>query len=148
MTKNKKKFKKKLRFLRCLDYTLIPKEYILQLAGTDWSPEKFCKYQEALKNDPNNLLFGLVDANDEEQKLHGFLWAYADPMKESFVIYAYSVRRDYQNREMIPFARRFMEMLLRKTKLKNIYWYTDRPKAYESYGLHKSKYHLMCLYKE
>jgi len=107
-------------------------------------------YQEALKNDGNNLLFVITDARDKTPIIRGFLWAQVDEMKSSVIIHAYSVEPKYQDGNLIPFCQRFMEMLIRKSqgKLKNVYWFTDRPKAYESHGMIRSKYTLMCLNEE
>ena len=144
------KHKKKLRYFKCPDYRMIPSELIKQIDGQDWTPENFVKYQEALKDNENNILFVLVDVEKSPEVVVGFLWGYGDDLKQSIIIHGLSVMKEYQDGELIPFTKKFMEFLIRKTNgiIKNIYWYTDRKKAYEKYGFHKSKYDLMCLYKD
>lgn len=148
--KRHEKKKPKLRFLKCPDYKLIPQKLIDQVEAFDWSVEKFVMYQEALKDNGDNLLFCITDARDKEPIIRGFLWAQVDQMKASVIIHAYSVEPQYQDGNLVPFCKRFMEMLIRKSdgRLKNIYWFTDRVKAYEKHGMKRSKYTLMCLNEE
>jgi hypothetical protein len=103
-----------------------------------------------LKEDEDSLLFVMTDVKDKEPIIRGFLWAQIDGMKSSIVIHAYSVEAEYQDGNMVTFCQKFMEMLIRKSKgiLKNVYWFTDRPRAYEKHGMRRSKYTLMCLNKE
>lgn len=150
MKKHQKNKTHALRFKRILDWRLIPEYLITQIKGTDWTPEKFITYQANLEKDPNNLNFALVEANDDNETIRGFCWAYCDELKEVIYIHGLSVDRKYQNRKIIPFTKRFFEMLVRKSdnRIKNVYWFSDRPKAYEKHGFLRSKYVLMSLYKE
>jgi len=129
---------------------MIPLELLGQLDGTDWTLEKFVQYQEAFKNNPNNLLFLLVNVMKDRQEVIGFLWGSVDEIKEAIIIHALSVKPEYQNGTIIPFTRKFMEMIIRKTeqRIKNVYWYTTADKGYERHGLHRSKWQLMCLYPD
>lgn len=148
--KKKNKGNYKLRFLSCPDYKMIPHDLIEQVEAFDWSLEKFILYQEALQNNDDNLLFVMIDASEEKPVICGFLWAQIDEMKASIIIHAYSVYPKYQDGSLINFCKRFMEMLVRKSNgaIKNIYWFTDRVKAYEQEGFRRSKYTLMCLNEE
>jgi len=139
-----------LRFKQIVDYKLIPQDLILQLEGAEWTVEKFSLIQEALKNDPNNLLFGLVEAKDKKDKLVGFCWAQCDELKKAIFIHGLSIDVKYQDGNILPFTKRFFDYLIRKSNgmLEQVYWITERAKAYEKYGFFKSKYCLMCLYKE
>ena len=103
-----------------------------------------------LKGSEDNILLCMLDTKEKESVIRGFLWAQVDTMKDAIVIHAYSVEPHLQDGNMVPFCQRFMEMLLRKSegRVKNDYWYTDRPKAYEKHGMRKSKYCLMCLNQE
>lgn len=140
----------KLRFLRCDDYMMIPGHLVTAIDGMEFSLDKFRQYQEMLKGNANNLLFVLVNKEDKKQTIHGFLWGIADEIKGTITIYAYSVDKEYQNGKMIGFAKRFLEMIMRKSKgaINNIYLYTTRPLAFENEGASRSKYVLMCLNKE
>lgn len=139
-----------LRFKRIVDDNLIPHHLILQLEGAEWTPEKFSMIQQALKDDPNNLLFGLVEARDKKDTIRGFCWAQCDEIKKAIFIHGLSVDKEYQDGNIIPFTKRFFDYLVRKSegRLDQVYWITERAKGYEKYGFFKSKYCLMCLYKE
>jgi len=142
------KNKQRLRYFQCYDYKMIPIELIEQFDGEEWTMENYISYQEMMKNNPNYFLFVLVDANLGD-KVIGFLCGVIDECRKGLFIRGLSVLPEYQG-NIIPFTRKFMEMIVRKSNgfLKNIYWTTNRAKAYSKYGFHESKYKLMCLYKE
>lgn len=141
--------KRKLTFQQCNDYKEIPIELIDQIEGDEWIIDNYIAYQEAMKNNPNYFLFKLLDLK-KNREIIGFLCGVVDEVKKSLFIRGISVKREYQDGNIIPFTKRFIEMVIRKSKgyLKNIYWTTDRPNAYKKYGFYESKYKIMTLYQE
>ncbi len=139
----------KLRYFQCDDYKVLPIELVSQMEGDEWTVENYIKYQELMKSNPNYFLYALVD-DGKDKKIVGFLCCVLDEVKKALFIRGLSVAKEYQDGSIIPFTKRFVEMIIRKSKgyLKNVYWTTMRPKGYLKYGLHESKYKIMSLIKE
>lgn len=146
MAKAEKVDFKYLKFIRVLvphNITLIPLELIEGVKGRTFTTRQFLDYQhdQIVNNNPNNLLYILVDTTKNIVK--GFLWAeiYWD---RSLFVNTFSISKEYWGKgDGIYLATDFLENLTKKMNISKVNWMTTNEKFYVKKGFKKSKIKIM-----
>lgn len=126
---------KDLNFIRIQDFRLIPRYLMEQVKGSDAEIDRILQYNFA--KDPLTLLYALAD---DQNKIKGFLWADIDVLEGVVHVNALSVDKDYQDGKPALEAVRFLQNLIKDSKLKKkITFATTRPKAFERMGFKRTK---------
>ena len=148
--KTDKKDIDKLKWIRVFSPVHIPKYLVEQVRDRDYSVEDFYKYQElhclVQKKDgptlnPFNHLYVLAD---QENIVQGYLWFCIDSLSKDVLINTFSIDKAYWNQgKAVKKVSEHVKELLKKLKLKKVYWLTNYPKHSERYGFKRAKSVLM-----
>ena len=132
---------KDLEFVRLRVPRAIPVELIENVKGRTFTVERFYKYQESQKNNPNNYLYALID---KVSKIEGFLWAQVNTLDDSLYVDTFSInKRLWGKGEAIAKVCEFLVELQTKTKAPLVHWCTTNAKFFLKHGFKKSKQCLM-----
>lgn len=130
-----------LSFVRLKIPRLIPIKLIESVKGRTFSPEAFYAYQEDQVQNPNNLLYALVDTG---KKIHGFLWAEVNLLDRSLFVNTFSMAKEYWGKGRgIPLAIMFLGEQKKKLKCPKVFWLTSNSKFFQKHGFTRSKNVLM-----
>lgn len=135
-----------LRWVRAFSPDLIPKYLIEQVRDRDYTVDNFYKYQNLNcliegKNGPTLNPFNhlYVLANDGNM-VKGFLWFIVDPLSTDVIINTFSMDKEYWgNGSAVKKLSAHVKEILKKLKLKKVYWLTNYPKHAERNGFKRSK---------
>jgi len=140
----------KLRWVRIFSPVHIPKYLVEQVRDRDYSVEEFFKYQElncliadngGYTLNPFNHLYVLVD---DQNIVKGFLWFVIDSLTKDMVINTFSMDKSYWGEgKAVKMLSEHVKEILKKLKLKKVYWITNYPKHSERHGFKRSKSVLM-----
>lgn len=139
-----------LRWIRLMSASFIPKYLVEQVKQRDYSVADFYKYQDlnclvdhggGQQLNPFNHLYALVDENNF---VKGYLWFVVDPLSKDIVINTFSVSQEYWGGgRAVKKLADHMKFLLKRLKLKKIYWLTRYAKHSQRHGFKPSKVVLM-----
>src|SRR5690606_25795097 len=139
-----------LRWVRVFSPVHIPKYLVEQVKHRDFSIEEFYKYQEinclvhgkeGPTLNPFNHLYVLADENNIVQ---GFLWFVIDPLTKDGIINTFSVDNKYWCKgQAVKRLANHVKEIIKKLKLKKVYWVTNYPRHSERHGFRQSKSVLM-----
>jgi len=143
-----------LKWVRVFSPVHIPKYLVEQIRDRDYTVEDFYKYQEInclIKKsegptlNPFNHLYVLVDP---ENVVKGFLWFVIDSLSKDAIINTFSIDKEYWGLgKAMRKVEEHVKELLKKLKLKKVFWLTNYAKHSQRYGFKRSKSVLME-YKE
>jgi hypothetical protein len=144
----------KLRWVRLLSPSIIPKYLVEQLKHREFSVENFYKYNEqncsfpskdGIKVNPLNHIYGLLDENNV---VVGFLWFVVDEFCGHIFIHNFSIDNKYWHLgKAVEIAADHVKDIMKTAKIKKAYWLTRYPKHSERYGFKRSK-DILMEYKE
>ena len=139
-----------LKWIRVFSPVHIPKYLVEQVRDREYDVNDFYKYHEAncliQKKDgqilnPFNHLYVLAD---QENIVQGYLWFGIDPLSKDVLINTFSVDKAYWNQgKAVKKVSEHVKELLKKLKLKKVFWLTNYPKHSERYGFKRAKSVLM-----
>jgi len=139
-----------LRWVRVFSPVHIPKYLVEQIRDRDYEVEDFYKYQEinclvqgkdGPTLNPFNHLYVLVD---DQNIVKGFLWFIIDPLSKDAVINTFSMDKEYWGQgKAVKRVGDHVKEIVKKLKLKKVYWITNYPKHSERHGFKRSKSVLM-----
>lgn len=139
-----------LRWVRVFSPIHIPKYLVEQVRDRDFSVDEFYKYQEinclvegkdGHTLNPFNHLYVLAD---EGNMVKGFLWFVIDPLSKDVVINTFSMDKSYWGQgKAVKRVSDHVKEIMKKLKLKKVYWITNYPKHSERHGFRRSKSVLM-----
>lgn len=130
-----------LEFVRCKVPQCIPRELIEAVKGKTFTPQEFYDYQAVNVDNPNNLIFVLID---EAKKIHGFLWAEQNTLDRSLFVNTFSVEKAHWGKgEAIPTVVKFLAQLKKKMNAPRVYWISTNEKFFAKHGFKRSKNVLM-----
>lgn len=139
-----------LRWVRLFSPVHIPRYLVEQVRDRDFSVDDFIKYQEINclihKKDgptlnPFNHLYGLVDP---QNIVKGFLWFIIDSLSKDAVINTFSVDSAYWGGgAAVRKLSDHVKEIMKKLKLKKVYWMTNYPNHSERHGFTRSHTVLM-----
>jgi RimJ/RimL family protein N-acetyltransferase len=131
----------KLTFVKLKFPKIIPLDLIESVKGRTFTPEQFFEYQDAQKNNQNNLLFALVD---DQKVIKGYLWAEVNPLDGSLFVNTFSVKKEYWGKgHAIAKVVAFLDELKKKTKAPRVFWITTNEKFFLKHKFKRSKNVLM-----
>ncbi len=128
-----------LKFIRCLNPKIIPRHLIDQIKEKDYTTDWFYKFSYEEINNPKVFIHILVDKNELNKKIYGFLWAEFECMTNSIFIHSFSVEKELWH---IGKTLNVLSNHLRSIKEKlncKVRWLSNRPKLFERMGFHKTK---------
>jgi N-acetylglutamate synthase-like GNAT family acetyltransferase len=141
---------KDLRWVRVFSPIHIPKSLVEQVKDRDYSVEDFYKYHELNclvhgKEGPTlNPFHHLYVIVDKENMVKGFFWFVIDALSKDVFINTFSMDPEYwENGKAMKLVIDYMKEILKKLKLKKVYWFTRYPKHSERHGFKISKNILM-----
>lgn len=139
-----------LRWVRVFSPIHIPKYLVEQVRDRDYTVPDFYKYQElnclidgkdGPTLNPFNHLYVLVD---EGNIVKGFLWFVVDPLSKDIIINTFSMDKEYWcSGKAVKKLSDHVKEILKKLKLKKVYWITNYPKHSERHGFKRSRSVLM-----
>lgn len=139
-----------LRWVRVFSPIHIPKYLVEQVRDRDYSVEDFYKYQEinclvpgkeGPTLNPFNHLYVLADENNV---VKGFLWFVIDPLSKDGIVNTFSMDKEYWgDGKAMKKASDHVKEIVKKLKLKKVYWITNYPKHSERHGFRRSRSVLM-----
>lgn len=148
---NKKEFDiDDLKWIRIFSPIHIPKYLVEQVRDREYEVEDFFKYHE--KNcliegnngpilNPFNHLYVLVDS---ENIVKGYLWFVIDALSKDMIINTYSIDKQYWFQgKAVKKVSDYVKEILKKLKLKKVFWLTNFPKHSERHNFRRSKTVLM-----
>ena len=154
MKKDKAEKIDELRWARVFSPIHIPHYLVEQVRDRDYSVEHFFKYQElnCLVNgkdgptlNPFNHLYVLAD---EKNIVKGFLWFIIDVLSKNIFINTFSMDKEYWGKgKAVKRLSNHVKEIVKKLKIKQVYWITNYPKHSERYDFKRSRGVLME-YKE
>jgi N-acetylglutamate synthase-like GNAT family acetyltransferase len=141
---------KELRWLRIFTPNHIPRKYVEQLKGVNFSVDQFYEYQEKvcvvptskeLQLNPLNHLYVLTN---KENEVKGFLWFVIDSLSSDIVIQNLSVDQLYWGGgKIIETVTALIQTIREKANLKDIYFITRCPRHASKMGFKPAKDVLM-----
>lgn len=139
-----------LRWVRLFSPIHIPLYLVDQVRDRDYTVEDFMRYQEinclVQKKEgptlnPFNHLYALVDP---ENAVKGFLWFVIDSLSKDVVINTFSMDKAYWGKgAAVKRLSDHVKEIMKKLKLKKVYWLTNYPKHSERHGFKRSRSVLM-----
>jgi len=139
-----------LKWMRVFSPVHIPRYLVEQVKQREFTVDDFYKYQELHcliqgKDGPTlNPLNHLYVLSDEENIVKGFLWFVINPLTNDMIINTFSIDDDYWWKgKAVKMLSEFVKKLMKKLKLKKVYWITNYPKHSERHGFKRSKSVLM-----
>jgi N-acetylglutamate synthase-like GNAT family acetyltransferase len=139
-----------LKFIRVFSPYHVPKKYIDQLKGVDFTAENFYRYLErhctiqTTQGPTLNPLVHLYVLTNEENVVKGFLYFVVDELTKDIVIQNYSVDPMYWSKgQIIELMKDHVLLIHEKAKLNKVFWITRSPSHSEKYGFKRSKECLM-----
>ena len=142
--------KEELRWVRVFSPIHIPKYLVEQVRDREFSVPDFYKYQElnclvpgkeGPTLNPFNHLYVLVN---EGNIVKGFLWFVVDPLTKDIVINTFSMDKEHWGGgKAVKMLSDHVKEILKKLKLKKVYWITNYPKHSERHGFKRSRSVLM-----
>lgn len=139
-----------LRWVRLFSPVHIPRCLVEQVRDKDYSVDDFFKYQEinclmqskeGMTLNPFNHLYALVDP---ENCVKGFLWFVIDSLSKEMIINTFSVDKSYWGKgAAVQRLADHVKKIMKKLKIKKVYWLTNYPKHSERHGFKRSRSVLM-----
>lgn len=130
-----------LEFVKLKIPRLVPCELVEHVKGRTWTPEQWYEYQEANIDNPNNLLYALIDS---AKRIHGYLWAEQSALDGTLFINTFSVDKQHWHKgKAIQLAIEHLRAIKGALKANHVYWVTTNERFFTKHGFKRSKNCLM-----
>lgn len=123
---------------------MIPKDLWEQVQGREWEVDDLLKLVNSNNYGKSKACY-LYALLDKDLSIAGVLWIHQDFLERSLTVQVLSVKKGFQFHKVIRDMIDFMRQLKDTTGMKKVRWRTTRPKAFEKYGLVRTKSVLMEL---
>jgi len=130
-----------LSFVRTYDFRLIPRRLLDQVKGSSFDYDALMEHGAGICMHENQLLYVMVD---EDNIIHGILWAEYSPINNWVYVNTLSVDPEYQDGRVIERSIEHLRDELKESITNSrIVMGTTRPDAYEKQGFKKMNTSLM-----
>lgn len=125
-----------LKFIRIFDMNLVPRFLLDQVKNRDLNVDFLYSVGDQITGNPFNLLYAI---SDKDSRIAGVLWATVAPIESTIMTHIISMGKEYQDKTIIPAAMDFLNKIRDELGLKQLKCITTRPRAFEKYGMKRSK---------
>lgn len=126
-----------LKFEKCFNPSLVPKEYLTQLPDKNYDPALFYDFAKVALQSPTHMIYLLIN---DDHVVKGFLWCEINIIEQVLFVNVLSVDKElWKNGEMIELSKTFILDSISELGLKKVMWATDRPALFERIGFTRSK---------
>lgn len=127
---------------RIYNLNLVPRRFFERAKGLEWNIDRLYAMSENICSNPTNLIYVLID---EQNLIHGVIWAWINILDENLHVVLLSMDPEYQgpNGACIDAAYALLNKIRQDAGLRKIIFQTTRPRAFERHQARRSKTVLM-----